>query len=81
MICLIYLSLSGAQQSLPGTDGPLAMLDSSKGLYRVSLLPPLEIGIWQLSIKAIGPTTFSILGKDASLNRIKLVIKLSNKKR
>lgn len=72
MICLIYLTLSGVQQSLPGTDGPLAMLDSSKGLYRMNLLPPLQIGIWELSIKAIGPTTFSILGKDASLNFIEL---------
>jgi len=67
MICLIYLSLSGAQQSLPGTDGPLAILDSSKGLYRISLLSPIEIGIWQLSIKAIGPTTFSVLGKVLTL--------------
>ncbi|CAM4577668.1 unnamed protein product [Leuciscus chuanchicus] len=65
------------QQSLPGTDGPLAMLDSSKGLYRMSLLPPLEIGIWQLSIKAIGPTTFSILG-DSSLDFLYYFAKESN---
>ncbi|XP_048024996.1 von Willebrand factor A domain-containing protein 7 [Megalobrama amblycephala] len=71
------VSPSGAQQSLPGTDGPLAMLDSSKGLYRVSLLPPLEIGIWQLSIKAIGPTTFSILG-DSSLDFLYYFAKESN---
>ncbi|XP_067275622.1 von Willebrand factor A domain-containing protein 7 [Pseudorasbora parva] len=71
------VSPSGSQQSLPGTDGPLAMLDSSKGLYRISLLPPLEIGVWQLSIKAIGPTTFSILG-DSSLDFLYYFAKESN---
>ncbi|XP_016132174.1 von Willebrand factor A domain-containing protein 7 [Sinocyclocheilus grahami] len=61
------VSPSGVQQSLPGTDCPLAVLDSSKGLNRISLLPPLEIGIWQLTVKTIGPVTFNVLG-DSSLD-------------
>ncbi|XP_042599631.1 von Willebrand factor A domain-containing protein 7 [Cyprinus carpio] len=61
------VSPSGVQQSLPGTDNPLAVLESSKGLNRISLLPPLEIGIWQLTVKTIGPMTFNVLG-DSSLD-------------
>ncbi|KAF4101637.1 hypothetical protein G5714_018069 [Onychostoma macrolepis] len=61
------VSPSGVQQSLPGTDGPLAVLDSPKGLNRISLLPPLETGIWQLTVKTIGPMTFNVLG-DSSLD-------------
>lgn len=61
------VSPSGVHQSLFGKDGPLAVMDSSKGLYRISLLPPLEIGIWQLTVKAIGPITFNALG-DSSLD-------------
>ncbi len=59
------LYFSGVQQSLPGTDSPLAVLDSSKGLNRISLLPPLEIGMWQLTVKTNGPMTFNVQGKDA----------------
>ncbi|XP_052438590.1 von Willebrand factor A domain-containing protein 7 [Carassius gibelio] len=61
------VSPSGVQQSLPGTDSPLAVLHSSKGLNRINLLPPIEIGIWQLTVKTIGPMTFSVLG-DSSLD-------------
>ncbi|RXN15629.1 von Willebrand factor A domain-containing 7-like protein [Labeo rohita] len=61
------VSPSGIKQSLPSADGPLAMLDSSKGLYRISLRPPLEIGIWQLTVKTTGPMTFNVLG-DSSLD-------------
>lgn len=60
-----YLYFSGVQQSLPGTDSPLAVLHSSKGLNRINLLPPIEIGIWQLTVKTIGPMTFNVLGKNA----------------
>ncbi|XP_051580418.1 von Willebrand factor A domain-containing protein 7-like [Myxocyprinus asiaticus] len=61
------VSPSGSRQFLPDFEVPLAKLDSSQGLYRISLLPPLQIGIWQLMIRAIGPVTFNALG-DSSLD-------------
>ncbi|XP_051512664.1 von Willebrand factor A domain-containing protein 7-like isoform X2 [Myxocyprinus asiaticus] len=71
------VSPSGARQSFPGSEGPLAKLDSSQGLYRISLLPPLQIGIWQLMIRAIGPVTFNVLG-DSSLDFLYYFAKEAN---
>nr|XP_055030758.1 von Willebrand factor A domain-containing protein 7 [Misgurnus anguillicaudatus]XP_055030759.1 von Willebrand factor A domain-containing protein 7 [Misgurnus anguillicaudatus] len=71
------ISPSGSSQLVPGSDGPLAVLDSSQGLYRISLLTPLEIGIWQVVTRAIGPVTFNVLG-DSSLDFLYYFAKEAN---
>ncbi|XP_043119942.1 von Willebrand factor A domain-containing protein 7 [Puntigrus tetrazona] len=71
------VSPSGVQQTLPGTDGPLAVLNSYDGLNRISLLPTLQIGIWQLRVKTIGPMTFNVLG-DSSLDFLYYFARESN---
>ncbi|KAL7879064.1 hypothetical protein AOLI_G00100380 [Acnodon oligacanthus] len=55
----------GAHQSLLSAAGPLGELDQSEGLYRVTLLPPIEPGQWQLNVTAHGPFTFNVLGESA----------------
>lgn len=35
---------------------------SFKGLYRISLLPPIEAGQWNLQVKSDGNLTFNVLG-------------------
>ncbi|KAI4896696.1 hypothetical protein NFI96_016086 [Prochilodus magdalenae] len=60
----VLVNPTGAHQSLLSEAGPLAELDQSEGLYRVSLLPPIEPGQWQLSTTAHGAVTFSVLGES-----------------
>ncbi|TRY93853.1 hypothetical protein DNTS_023771, partial [Danionella cerebrum] len=71
------VSPSEIRQSLPGNNGPLAVLDSLKGLWRIQLLPPPEIGVWQLTVKSNGPITFNILG-DSSLDFLYYFAKEAN---
>ncbi|XP_066540580.1 von Willebrand factor A domain-containing protein 7 [Hoplias malabaricus] len=63
----VLSSPAGIDQSLLSGAGPLAELDLSEGLYRVSLLPPIEPGQWRLSMTAHGPITFNVLG-DGTLD-------------
>ncbi|KAA0714551.1 von Willebrand factor A domain-containing protein 7 [Triplophysa tibetana] len=71
------ISPSGSRQFLPGSDGPLAELASSQGLFRICLLAPLETGVWQLGMRAIGPVSFNVQG-DSSLDFLYYFAKEAN---
>lgn len=60
----VSIFLLGARQSLLSEAGPLAELDQSDGLYRVSLLTPVDSGQWQLNVTSHGPITFNVLGRQ-----------------
>lgn len=54
---------SDESQSLLSSQGPLARLEHFKGLYRISLLPPIERGQWRLQARSNGHLTFKVIGK------------------
>ncbi|KAG7470601.1 hypothetical protein MATL_G00115630 [Megalops atlanticus] len=58
----VLSSPSGDHQSLLDQSGPLAELKHFKGLYRITLLPPIEPGQWDLSASAEGPVTLNVIG-------------------
>ncbi|KAL2096210.1 hypothetical protein ACEWY4_008358 [Coilia grayii] len=64
--CTLH-SPDGHSQPLLGSPGHLAELESLQGLYRVTLLPPIEQGQWHVTAKARGNVTFSVIG-DSSLD-------------
>ncbi|KAM8769434.1 von Willebrand factor A domain-containing protein 7 [Acanthopagrus schlegelii] len=63
----ILTSPSDQSQSLLLEQGPLAALEHFKGLYRISLLPPIQPGQWSLQAKGDGHLTFSVIG-DSSVD-------------
>lgn len=50
-------------QCLLSEQGPLAQLEHFEGLYRISLLPPVQQGQWKLQAKSNGHLTFKVIGK------------------
>ncbi|XP_067102530.1 von Willebrand factor A domain-containing protein 7 [Osmerus mordax] len=60
-------SPTGRSQSLLQQQSPLAELQQSRGLYRISLLSPVEPGQWQMTYRAEGHTTFTAIG-DSSVD-------------
>ncbi|KAF7652992.1 hypothetical protein LDENG_00089040 [Lucifuga dentata] len=53
---------SGRSQSLLTEKSPLAELEHFEGLYRISLLSPIEPGRWNLHTRSHGPLTFNVIG-------------------
>ncbi|XP_037533684.1 von Willebrand factor A domain-containing protein 7 [Nematolebias whitei] len=58
---------SGRSQSLLSEHGSLAELEHFQGLYRISLLPPVQPGQWNLQARSDGHITFSVMG-DSSVD-------------
>ncbi|KAM6945989.1 von Willebrand factor A domain-containing protein 7 [Aplochiton taeniatus] len=58
----ILSSPSGSRQSLLSEQGPLAKLEHFAGLYRISLLTPIEPGLWDISARADGHLSFNVIG-------------------
>ncbi|XP_017297416.1 von Willebrand factor A domain-containing protein 7 [Kryptolebias marmoratus] len=67
MTACILTSPSDQSQSLLSEHGPLADLEHFQGLYRISLLPPLQPGQWSLQARSDGHITFSVMG-DSSVD-------------
>ncbi|XP_027136156.1 von Willebrand factor A domain-containing protein 7 [Larimichthys crocea] len=67
LIECIITSPSDLSQSLLSQQGPLAELKSFKGLYRISLLSPIQPGQWKLQAKSDGHLTFNVIG-DSSVD-------------
>ncbi|XP_041797276.1 von Willebrand factor A domain-containing protein 7 [Chelmon rostratus] len=60
-------SPSDQSQSLLSEQGPLAELEHFVGLYRISLLSPVQPGQWKLQAKRDGNLTFNVIG-DSSVD-------------
>ncbi|XP_078102749.1 von Willebrand factor A domain-containing protein 7 [Sander vitreus] len=63
----ILTSPSEQSQSLLSEEGPLAELERFEGLYRISLLSPIQPGQWKLQAKNDGHLTFNVIG-DSSVD-------------
>ncbi|KAF1393792.1 hypothetical protein PFLUV_G00019720 [Perca fluviatilis] len=63
----ILTSPSEQSQSLLSEEGPLAELERFEGLYRISLLSPIQPGQWKLQAKNDGHLTFNVIG-DSSID-------------
>ncbi|XP_054454261.1 von Willebrand factor A domain-containing protein 7 [Anoplopoma fimbria] len=58
----VLTSPSDQSQSLLSQTGPLAELERFEGLYRISLLYPVQPGKWKLQAKSDGHLTFNVIG-------------------
>ncbi|RVE64554.1 hypothetical protein OJAV_G00127020 [Oryzias javanicus] len=58
----VLTSPSDQSQSLLTEKGPLAELEHSQGLYRISLLLPVQSGHWKLRAMSEGHVTFNVIG-------------------
>ncbi|XP_039987366.1 von Willebrand factor A domain-containing protein 7 [Xiphias gladius] len=67
LIECILTNPSDQSQSLLSDQGPLAELERFKGLYRISLLPPILQGQWEVHAKSDGHLTFNVIG-DSSVD-------------
>ncbi|XP_029027336.1 von Willebrand factor A domain-containing protein 7 [Betta splendens] len=65
LIEIVLINPSDESQSLLSSQGPLAKLEPFKGLYRISLLPPIQPGQWRLRAKSNGPLTFQVIGNSS----------------
>ncbi|XP_034723657.1 von Willebrand factor A domain-containing protein 7-like [Etheostoma cragini] len=63
----ILMSPSEQSQSLLSEEGSLAKLERFKGLYRISLLSPIQPGQWKLQAKNDGHLTINVIG-DSSVD-------------
>ncbi|XP_060901829.1 von Willebrand factor A domain-containing protein 7 isoform X2 [Labrus mixtus] len=63
----ILTSPSDQIQSLLREQRPLAELQHFEGLYRITLLSPIQPGLWKLQAKSDGHLTFNVIG-DSSLD-------------
>ncbi|KAM9358829.1 von Willebrand factor A domain-containing protein 7 [Symphorus nematophorus] len=63
----VLTSPSDQSQSLLSEEGPLAKLEHFKGLYRISLLSPVQPGQWKLQAKSDGHLMFNVIG-DSSVD-------------
>ncbi|XP_018554392.1 von Willebrand factor A domain-containing protein 7 [Lates calcarifer] len=63
----ILTSPSDQSQSLLNEQGSLAELERFQGLYRISLLPPIQAGQWKVYTKSDGQLTFNVIG-DSSVD-------------
>ncbi|XP_051253637.1 von Willebrand factor A domain-containing protein 7 [Dicentrarchus labrax] len=63
----ILTSPSDQSQSLLSKQGPLAEIEHFKGLYRISLLSPVQPGQWKLQARSDGHLTFNVIG-DSSVD-------------
>ncbi|XP_041651813.1 von Willebrand factor A domain-containing protein 7 [Cheilinus undulatus] len=63
----ILTNPSGQSQSLLGDQASLAEMQHFEGLYRITLLSPVQPGQWKLQAKSDGPLTFSVIG-DSSVD-------------
>ncbi|XP_071352336.1 von Willebrand factor A domain-containing protein 7 [Trachinotus anak] len=62
LIECMLINPSDQSQSLLSEQGPLAELEHFQGLYRISLLPPIEPGRWKVHTKSDGNLTFNVIG-------------------
>nr|XP_019950842.1 PREDICTED: von Willebrand factor A domain-containing protein 7-like isoform X1 [Paralichthys olivaceus] len=62
LIECILTNPSGQSQSLLSEKGSLADLEHFKGLYRISLLSPIQPGQWKVHTKSDGHLTFNVIG-------------------
>ncbi|XP_044057175.1 von Willebrand factor A domain-containing protein 7 isoform X2 [Siniperca chuatsi] len=67
LIECILTSPSDQSQSLLSEQGPLAELEHFDGLYRISMLSPVQPGQWKLQAKSDGHLTFNVIGVPAFL--------------
>ncbi|XP_023155615.2 von Willebrand factor A domain-containing protein 7 [Amphiprion ocellaris] len=67
MMECVLTSPSDQSQSLLNEQGPLAELEHFQGLYRISLLPPIQSGQWKLQATSDGHLTFNVIG-DSSVD-------------
>ncbi|XP_070762602.1 von Willebrand factor A domain-containing protein 7 [Enoplosus armatus] len=67
LIECILISPSDQSQALLSEQGPLAELERFEGLYRISLLSPIQPGQWKLQAKSDGHLTFNVIG-DSSVD-------------
>ncbi|KAG7223110.1 hypothetical protein INR49_015869, partial [Caranx melampygus] len=58
---------SDQSQAVLREQGPLAELEHFEGLYRISLLPPIQSGQWRVHTKSDRPLTFNVIG-DSSVD-------------
>ncbi|XP_028321008.1 von Willebrand factor A domain-containing protein 7 [Gouania willdenowi] len=63
----VLTSPSAQTQSLLDEHGPLAQLEHYQGLYRISLLPPIQPGQWKVQAKSDRHLTFNAIG-DSSVD-------------
>ncbi|XP_068568500.1 von Willebrand factor A domain-containing protein 7 [Cebidichthys violaceus] len=63
----VLTSPSDQSQSLLSQQGPLAELERFEGLYRISLLSPIQPGKWKLQAKSDGRLSFNVIG-DSSVD-------------
>ncbi|XP_048836896.1 von Willebrand factor A domain-containing protein 7 isoform X1 [Brienomyrus brachyistius] len=73
----ILTSPTGRTQSLLEQRRPLAHLEMSHGLYRISLLPPIEQGTWRLHAESDGHITIQAIG-DSSVDFLYYFAVLAN---
>lgn len=68
MECILTSPSDQSQSLLNETlKGPLAELEHFQGLYRISLLPPIQPGQWKLQAKSDEHLTFNAIG-DSSVD-------------
>ncbi|KAM9318639.1 von Willebrand factor A domain-containing protein 7 [Pholidichthys leucotaenia] len=67
MMECILTSPSEQSQSLLSEAGPLAELEHFQGLYRITLISPIQRGQWKIQAKGDGHLTFSVIG-DSSVD-------------
>ncbi|KAM6933742.1 von Willebrand factor A domain-containing protein 7 [Xenentodon cancila] len=67
MVECILTGPSDISQSLLSEHGPLAELEHFQGLYRISLLPPVQPGQWKLQAKSNSHIMFDVIG-DSSVD-------------
>ncbi|KAM4566746.1 von Willebrand factor A domain-containing protein 7 isoform 1-T2 [Odontesthes bonariensis] len=77
MIDCTLASPSDQSQSLLSAQGPLAELEHFQGLYRISLLPPIEPGQWNLQAKSEEHLTFDVIA-DSSVDFLYYFATVSN---
>ncbi|XP_054884330.1 von Willebrand factor A domain-containing protein 7 [Poeciliopsis prolifica] len=58
----ILTSPSDKRQSILREQGHLADLEHFRGLYRITLLPPVQVGQWKLQAKSDNHLTFTVIG-------------------
>ncbi|KAF6721633.1 von Willebrand factor A domain-containing protein 7 [Oryzias melastigma] len=73
----ILTSPSDQSQSLLSGKGPLAELEPSQGLYRISLLLPVQSGHWKLRVVSEGHVTFNVIG-DSTVDFLYYFATLAN---
>lgn len=70
----MFQLLADQSQSLLSGKGPLAELEHSQGLYRISLLLPVQSGQWKLRAMSDGHVTFNVIGNARNRHFVKWIV-------